>query len=321
MNTVQKLQLGDEIRIIAPSRSMSILSEEGIAKAKETLQSLGYIVTFGKHVFECDIQQSSSIASRLEDLHDAFADQHVKAILTAIGGFNCNELLPYIDYELLRANPKILCGYSDITALTNAITAHCHFITYSGPHFSSFQMEELQTYQSHFFSACVANDQPFVLAPSPTWTDDEWYLRNAIRNHRDARWKVYTEGNASGTLFGGNLCTLNLLQGTPHMPKLDNCILFIEDDYEVNAVTFARDLTSLLQHVPSIKGLLIGRFQQASKMTEEQLHFILHKHPQLQHIPVMYDIDFGHTQPIVTMPIGGHVRIDSTTQQIELITF
>lgn len=102
MYTVQKLQLGDEIRIIAPSRSMSLLSEEGIAKAKETLQSLGYVVTFGKHVFECDIQQSSSIASRLEDLHNAFADQHVKAILTAIGGFNCNELLPYIDYERTR---------------------------------------------------------------------------------------------------------------------------------------------------------------------------------------------------------------------------
>lgn len=106
-----------------------------------------------------------------------------------------------------------------------------------------------------------------------------------IGNFEAANWKVYSEGETSGQLYGGNLCTLNLLQGTPYMPDLSDCILFFEDDELVNPAIFARDLTSILQTTTRIKGLAIGRFQRASDMTEEQLHFILNKHPMLKTIP------------------------------------
>lgn len=321
MKIPMKLKQGDEIRIIAPSRSMKILSEDGIQLAKERLEQLGFQVTFGKHVEVCDRQNSSSIEQRIEDLHDAFSDKNVKGILTVIGGFNSNELLPYIDYELLKANPKILCGFSDITALANAITVKCDFITYSGPHFSSFQMTGLQDFQTSYFKKCFMNDESYTLQPSTKWSDDLWFLDQENRTYEETKWKVYSKGSATGTLFGGNLCTLNLLQGTEYMPHLKDCILFVEDDELTIPETFARDLTSLLQVSKGIKGLLIGRFQKVSKMTEEQLHFILDKHPQLKNIPVLYDMDFGHTQPTMTLPIGGTISIHTQDFHLKLNNF
>ncbi|WP_060205656.1 S66 family peptidase [Sporosarcina koreensis] len=321
MRIPEKLERGDEIRIIAPSRSASILSEEGVQIAKEQLENLGFVVSFGKHVFEKDLQNSTSIQQRVEDLHEAFADKHVKGILTVIGGFNSNELLPYIDYELLKENPKIFCGYSDITAIGTAISTQCGFVTYSGPHFSSFQMKKAQEYQTHFFKQCLMQEEPFELKPSEQWSDDAWYLDQENRVFEKTVWKMYNEGTASGELWGGNLCTLNLLQGTKYMPSVGNAILFIEDDEMTIPETFARDVTSLLQNAQSIKALVIGRFQRASKMTEEQLLFILDKHPLLKEIPVLYDVDFGHTQPMFTFPLGGEAQVDAVNGLLKLMRF
>lgn len=321
MQIPAKLKQGDEIRIIAPSRSMKILSDEGIQLAKKRLEDLGLIVTFGKHVGVCDLQNSSSIEQRVEDLHEAFADKNVKGILTVIGGFNSNEILPYIDYELLKQNPKVLCGFSDITALANAISTKCHFVTYSGPHFSSFQMTGLQQYQTEYFIKCLMHEAAYEVMPSTHWSDDSWFLDQDNRLYEETSWKIYSHGEATGRVFGGNLCTLNLLQGTEYMPDINNCILFIEDDELTTPEIFARDLTSLLQVTKGLKGLLIGRFQRSSKVTEEQLHFILNKHPQLKNIPVLYDLDFGHTQPIITLPIGGTIRIDTNNIKLQMRQF
>lgn len=318
MITPKKLQPGDEIRVIAPSRNASILSKEGIELAKERLERLGFQVSFGNYIFEDDLQHSSSIEHRIEDLHAAFADPHVKAILTVIGGFNSNELLPYLDYDLIRNNPKIFCGYSDITAIATAITARCGFVTYSGPHFSSFQMEKAQDYQTSAFLSAVTEESPYMLAASSEWSDDAWYADEVNRNFEETEWKVYNEGTAEGTIWGGNLCTLNLLQGTAYMPELTDGILFVEDDYMVTPELFARDLTSLLQACRSTKALVIGRFQRQSNMTEEQLHFILDKHPTLKTIPVLYNVDFGHTQPIFTFPIGGFGTVNTGTKTINI---
>jgi len=137
-----KLKQGDEIRIIAPSRSMAIISQEVRDIAIKRLEKLGFKITFSKNCEEIDDFNSSSIKSRIEDLHNAFRDKNVKGILTAVGGFNSNQILKYLDYNLIKNNPKILCGLSDITALQNAITSKTGLITYSGPHISMFGMIE-----------------------------------------------------------------------------------------------------------------------------------------------------------------------------------
>jgi muramoyltetrapeptide carboxypeptidase LdcA involved in peptidoglycan recycling len=102
-----KLKPGDEVRVIAPSRSMKIINNETREIATKRLTDLGLKVTFGKNVEICDDFTSAPVSARLEDLHDAFRDKNVKAILTVIGGFNSNQLLSGIDYELIKKNPKI----------------------------------------------------------------------------------------------------------------------------------------------------------------------------------------------------------------------
>lgn len=106
-----KLKPGDGIRIISPSRSMSIIAEDQRKLSEQRLSDMGLVVSYSKYVGECDSFGSSSIESRIHDLHEAFLDSSVSAILTTIGGYNCNQLLRYIDYELIASHPKRLCGF------------------------------------------------------------------------------------------------------------------------------------------------------------------------------------------------------------------
>jgi muramoyltetrapeptide carboxypeptidase len=315
MGTVpRRLQPGDEVRVISPSRSMAILKEKQVDIARHRLEALGFHVTFGKHVYTHDEFFSTSIEERIEDLHDAFLDQNVKAIFTAIGGYNVNQLLTYIDFNMIKNNPKILIGYSDITALGLSIYQKTGLVTYSGPHFSSFGMKHGFEYTMDSFIQAVTNDAPYEVTPSEFWSDDPWYLDQEDRNfHEQKGYLVLQEGRAEGALIGGNLCTMNLLQGTEFMPSLKDSVLFIEDDYESHALTFDRDLQSLL-HLPDageIQAILIGRFQKDSQVTEEALRKIISSKREISHIPVIANVNFGHVSPIATIPVGGKATIEA----------
>lgn len=219
-----KLKKGDEIRIVSPATSMSILSNEAKMQAKTALERLGYRVTIAEYANELNEFDSSSIESRVHDLHAAFFDPGVKAILTTLGGFNSNQLLRYLDYEKIKQHPKILCGYSDITALCNAIYQKTGLVTYSGPHFSTFAMEKGLDYTTEYFLSCCASDDPFDIHPSSEWSDDRWFLDQENRHFYPNNGPVVIhEGYAEGTLIGGNLCTLNLLQGTEYFPETEKC--------------------------------------------------------------------------------------------------
>ena len=307
-----KLRPGSSVRVIAPSRSLAIIPAEARAEADKKLSALGLRVSFGEHVEECDDFVSSSVAARLADLHAAFADPDVDGILTVIGGHNSNQLLAGIDYELVAAHPKVLCGFSDITALSNAIYARAGLVGYSGPHYSSFGMKHHFGYTEAGFVACVMNDDPFWLEPSPTWSDDEWYLDQEDRHlETGTDWWVLQEGEAAGTIVGGNLCTLNLLQGTAYLPSLDASVVFVEDDDQVRPWDFDRDLVSLLMQpgFGGVTGLIIGRFQRRTGMTRELLEQIVASKPELARLPVVANVDFGHTTPVFTFPIGGTVEV------------
>ena len=310
----RRLQPGDEVRVISPSRSMAILKEKQVDISRSRLEALGFHITFGKHVHTHDEFFSTSIEERIEDLHNAFLDQNVKGIFTAIGGYNANQLLKYIDFNIIKNNPKVLIGYSDITALNLSIFQKTGLVTYSGPHFSSFGMKHGFEYTMDSFLQAVTNDAPYEVAPSEFWSDDPWYLDQEDRQfHEQKEYLVLQEGNAEGTLIGGNLCTLNLLQGTEFMPSLKGSILFIEDDYESHALTFDRDLQSVL-HLPGaedIQAILIGRFQKDSQVTEEALRKIISSKREISHIPVIANVNFGHVSPIATIPIGGKATIEA----------
>jgi len=308
----KKLSPGDEIRVIAPSTSFRIIASAVREIALRNLSALNLQVTYGKNCEESDEFNSSSAASRIADLHDAFATPRVKGILSAIGGYNSNQLLRYLDYELIEANPKVLCGFSDITALGTAIYAKTGMVTYSGPHFSTFGMEQGLEYTLEYFKKCLMDTVPFAVEPSSDWSDDSWYRDQRNRSFiPNDGFRVVNEGQAEGKLLGGNLCTLNLLQGTEYMPSLAGSILMVEDDYESKPLTFDRDLQSLI-HQPGfegVKGVVIGRFQRKSEMEPEKLVKIIRSKQELTSIPVVVNADFGHTTPQFTFPIGGKGRL------------
>jgi muramoyltetrapeptide carboxypeptidase len=307
-----KLRPGSTVRVIAPSRSLAIIGPEVRAEADRKLAALGLRVSFGEHVGDCDDFSSSSVQARLADLHAAFADPGVDGILSVIGGFNSNQLLAGIDYALVAAHPKVLCGFSDITVLSNALYARAGLVGYSGPHYSSFGMKRHFESTQAGFVACVMEDEPVELAPTPAWSDDAWFSDQENRHLEPGEgWWVLQEGEAAGRIVGGNLCSFNLLQGTPFMPPLAGSVMFAEDDDQVRPWDFDRDLVSLLQQpdFAGVAGLVIGRFQKATGMTRDLLAQIVASKPELAGLPVIGNVEFGHTTPIVTFPVGGTVEI------------
>ena len=179
-----KLRPGSSVRVIAPSRSLAIIGPEVRAEA---------------------------------DMHAAFAYPGVDGILTVIGGFNANRLLTGIDYSLVAAHPKVLCGFSDITVLSSALYARAGLVGYSGPHYSSFGMKHHFGYTEAGFRACVMEDGPITLTPSPQWSDDAWFLDQAERHlEQPTGWWVLQEGETDGIIVGGN--RLRAHHPDPHVP-------------------------------------------------------------------------------------------------------
>ncbi|MCV2402466.1 LD-carboxypeptidase [Marinomonas sp. C2222] len=311
----QKLKAGDEVRVVAPSRSLAIISQENRALANKRFTELGLTLSFSKHCEVIDEFASSSIEERVQDLHDAFLDKNVKAIFTVIGGHNVNQILQYLDYSIVKNNPKIFCGFSDTTALSNALFHKTGLVTYSGPSYSTLSMLKGLDHSLGYLKKALFSGERYAIENTNEWSDDAWYLDQESRVfYQDEGIKVLNEGAVEGTIIGGNLCTLNLLQGTDFMPSLVDTVLFLEDDELTFPENFDRDLQSLIHQrdFDKVKGLVIGRFQKKSQIAEALLIKILKSKKELEGLPILYDVSFGHTTPHVTFPIGGKVRIDTS---------
>lgn len=316
----QKLKPGDEIRVIAPSSSLGIISQANRDLAVKRLGELGLKISYSKNAEEIDEFESSSIESRVSDLHEAFSDKNAKGILTVIGGFNVNQILKYLDYDLIKNNPKVLCGYSDITALSNAIYTKTGLVNYSGPAFSTFGMIKGNDYTVDYFRKCLMEENPFEINPSQEWSDDKWYLdqnkREFIKN--DGSLPI-NKGDAKGKIIGGNVCTFNLLLGTEFMPSIKDSILFLEDDEESKSEHFDRNLQAILhqREFSQVKGIVIGRFQKASEATKEKIIKMIKTKKELKNIPVVANLDFGHTSPLFTFPIGGTAKLSVRKEDVK----
>lgn len=313
----EKLKKGDKVMIIAPARGLKIIGQDVRQIATERLNGLGLEVVFAPNTTDenWDYMGSSSIEKRVEDIHTAFKDKSVKAILTVIGGFNSNQLLKYLDYDLIKNNPKIFCGYSDITALANAILAKTGLQTYYGPHYSSLGMKYGCDYTFEHFIKMLITDDRDAIEPSQIWSDDLWFLDQEKRDFEanEGYWVIH-QGKAKGTIAGGNLCTYNLLLGTPYRRKFtEDTILFIEDTASAPLQDIERDLQALIHQEDfcNVKGIVIGRFQKGSQITKEGLEYIINTKKELKDLPIVANVDFGHTYPLLTIPLGGTATIDN----------
>lgn len=315
-----KLKHGDEIRVLALSRSLAGIMQQGgftekdVAFAIARLEALGLKASFGRHVHECNAHLTVSPQHRLEDLHEAFADSNVKAVLAVAGGVGAIQLLDGIDYNLISANPKILCGYSDIAYLANAIFARTGLATYYGPNFTSFMMHQGFEYTLGCFRKCLFEDSAFELLPSDKWSDDAWPKDQKNRTfHTNDGWWCIQPGEAEGAIIGGNCWCLNMLQGSKYFPPLRDAILFLEQPAEGKATLMSLDsglrALSLQPEFPQVRGIVLGRYAQNGGVTQTNLSELIQGIPTLNHLPVIANCDFGHTTPAATLPIGGQCRL------------
>lgn len=320
------LKSGDEVRIVAPSRGIKIIGADSREIAAERFAEMGLTVTFGKYATDDNWDEfgTSPIEQRAEDINEAFADKKVKAIFTMIGGFNSNQLLPFLDYELIKKNPKIFCGFSDITALLNGIYAKTGLVTFSGPHYSSFGMRKGFDYTWAHFKKMLLGEGRDVILPSEEWSDDPWFMsqekREFIKN--EGYWQIQG-GEAKGILVGGNLGTLVLLNGTSFRPEFKpDTVLFVENCFASGGddTAFLRELQAMAYQPDfgNVKALLIGRFQKASGLSREKVTYIVKSIPQLRNLPVIANVDFGHSTPMATLPIGGSAEIASSGILIQI---
>lgn len=304
-----RLRPGDEIRIIAPSCAKASVHQAVLEKGLAVLKQLGLKVTWGRNTHLVDNFDCAQVAARVQDLHEAFADKNVKAILAVRGGFFANQLLDYIDWNVIKHNPKIFCGFSDITVLQNAVFAKTGLVTYSGPNLSVLGKSGMLTYTLDYFRQCVMGNGRIDLAPATSYQNLGTEASSDIL--ANSGWVVLNSGKAEGVLLGGNLCTVNLLQGTEYMPSLDGAVLFLEDDYTSTYRDVDRNLQSLIHTLgfSGVKGLVFGRFQKESAMTMTHLKNLIEIRPELKSVPVLANVDFGHTEPKITFPIGGTVNV------------
>ena len=319
-----RLKSGDEIRAITLSQSLGSITLNHAEIVREKLSTLGLKVSFGVNSIKVDENGSNSIQDRVEDLHQAFADPNVKAIFVARAGMNSNQILPYLDYDLIAKNPKIIIGYSDITAIINAIYAKTGIITYSGPGYSTLKSVEFDSedFIYKYWHSALFTNQTIEVLPASNIIDESYKSGKTESTEyiSDGFWAI-NEGFCEGTIIGSNLCTLNLLQGTQYMPSLVDSIIFIEDDYESSAGHFDRDLESLTQlpDFDKVKGVVIGVFQNDSNINRQTLTKLIKNKPKLANIPVIANVNFGHTKPLLTFPIGGTAKLQVNSKHSTLV--
>lgn len=327
-----RLAPGAGIRVLALSRSLGGVMRPGgfgeadVAFATARLESLGLEVSFGRWVRECDDHLTASREHRLEDLHAAFEDDSVQGILAVTGGIGAIQLLGDIGYERIAARPKILCGYSDVGHLCSAILARAGVMTCYGPNFTSLMARHGTGYTLESFRRCLFDDAPYELRPSETWSDDAWHENQERRTFHpnEGPWCI-REGEAAGTIVGGGLGCMNLLQGTPYFPPLRDTLLFLEQPPEGRATLMSLDsgLRALAMQpgFEGVRGVVLGRFARSAGITRENLAALVRGIPPLARLPVAAHADFGHTSPAATLPIGGRgalrVSPDGTTIRIE----
>ncbi|MCP3738960.1 S66 family peptidase [Rossellomorea sp. BNER] len=312
MKKPHRLRLGDTIGICSPSSPIAAHCPRRLQRGVEELEKLGFKVKLAKNSTKAYQYMAGTIDDRVEDLHDLFLDPDVKAIITTIGGTSSHQLFEKLDFKLIKNNPKIFMGYSDITSLHLAIHKKTGLVTYLGPailpQFGEFN--GLIDFTKQYFMDILVDGKPVEYKDSEEfifetlyWDEKDDRERHRIKNKGS---KILNPGNAKGRILAANLSTILLLAGTEYFPDMDGCILCLEDDEGETPAFIDRYLTQLRQLgvYEKINGLVVGRFHEKVGFTEGQLEEIIQRATREYDFPIIYDLDFGHTDPMFILPNG-----------------
>jgi len=302
------LKIGDTVGLINPA---SIISPRDIEEVKQTLTTLGLNYKLGTHILDRYGYLAGRDIDRANDLNTMFADSSVKAILTMRGGWGCNRILPLIDYQLIRKNPKILMGYSDITSLLLAIYALSGIVTFHGPVATSTWNE----FTVDYVKRILFNREAVTMQNSAN--TGEKINPNLIQI------ETITPGKARGKLVGGNLSVISAMVGSAYLPSWQKTILFIEEiseeAYRVDRMLTQLKLAGILNQ---ISGFIFGQCTKCEPQEPETsltLTQVLQDHIQPLKIPAWYGAAIGHIPNKFTLPIGTEVEIDANNGTIQML--
>lgn len=300
-----RLRRNDVIGVVAPASRVT--TEEKVHKGVEYLERLGYRVELGKHVFDLHGYCAGRDEDRAADFNAMIQNKHVKAIFTIRGGYGTPRLLHLIDYRTLRRSPKIIVGYSDISALLLAIFKKTGVVTFSGPMIGVEMWSEMDPFtEEHFWRLLTSSARVGKLPLDP-----------------QSPLQILKQGTAEGRLLASNLSLLVGLFGTRFIPDLRNALLVIEDvDEEPHRID--RMLAQLFHAkiLSRIAGLIYGTFISCDAEDDEP-HLTLEQVQQdyAQHVrgPVMARFPYGHIPRKLTLPIGLNATIDTKRGHITVL--
>jgi muramoyltetrapeptide carboxypeptidase len=300
---------GDTIGLVAPASppEKAEVIDETIARLTE----LGFRIKPGKHLRERDGYLAGTDEERAADIHSFFTDPEVKAIFALRGGYGSCRLLPLLDYDLIRANPKPFIGYSDITAMHLALLSKSGLVTFHGSNASSAFRPENR-------AAC---EQMFLASHRPS--DDAPQILFCRKPDGDPLGKTLVSGHAKGQLIGGNFTCLLRLIGTSYQPDFRGVILFLEDTgekaYRIDGMFAHLRLAGIL---PQIGGLVLGQFDyEADAKEPHRIEACLQREAKRLGVPCVSGAPIGHFTGQIVVPQGVQAELDADAGSLSIRAF
>ena len=291
-----KITPGDTIGVIAPANIILEKDEQYIEKSSKLFENLGYRIKFGKYVRANTLGYGATAKQKAEDINSMFADRNVKAIICVKGGEDSNTTFDYLDYDLIKNNPKIICGFSDITSIINEIYEKTGLITFHGPTFKSLTSWETD----YSFKELIKRFQD----------------QNIELGTEEDNYTTIQDGKAEGNLIGGNLSLTTRLVCGKYNLDFSNKILFLEElGYESNPNLVNHYLYYMKQNgvFDKIKGIWIGNYEHESGVTLEKI--LLDVLDGEYNFPIIKSNNFGHCERKTVIPIGSKAKIDTTNNR------
>ena len=295
-----KLKKGDTIGVIAPSNYIEKDDLEYINASIALMEASGFKVKFGKYVFEDTLGYGTSPEKRAADINWAFKDDEVKAIMCVKGGEDSNTTLDYIDYEMIKKHPKIICGFSDNTSILNAIHEKTGLVTYHGPTFKSLTSWETGYAYKQFIKTFAENTESLIMGEP------------------EEKYTTIQAGQATGELVGGNLSLFTKLVCGKYAVNLQDKILFLEElGFEAAPEMVNSNIYYLKQNgvFDRIAGLWIGNYEHPSKVSIEKI--IKNAIGDEYKFPIIKSDNFGHIDKKIIIPIGTKAEIN-TNEKIKI---
>ncbi len=328
------LRAGSTIGVVAPSWCGPGVAPHRIERGRAFLESLGFRVVLAPHLFERRRWTAGTPKQRAQDLMAFFADPEIDGIWAAIGGDHACQLLPHLDWPRIAANPKVFIGYSDITVLNVAIWTRTGMVTFNGPAL----MDELAEYPAPPEYAVASLRRVLtmpsptgVIAPAPAWTEErlDWVSKEDLtraRTYQPAKGWTWLRGQGvvEGVLFGGCLQSLQHLRGTPYFPRaaeLSGAIFFWELSEEAPPPAWVDGVLQDYENMgvlARLGGMLVGRPYGYREADRALLREIILERTRPHTFPIVTDMDFGHTAPQMTLPLGCGARLDAGNRTFAL---